>query len=284
MAMRATSDLPHLWQRVVVIAVVLVALAVFLLPVWLTLVWASWHDSQIFSFPPHFFFGPYLSSNLSQLNAAAQIWRAFLNSVIIGIVTAFGAVLLCTCAGYAFAKFTFRFKTSIFYVLLGTAAIPTQITAVPLFIIMDRLGWINSYQAVIIPAIAPALGLFFMRSAISQVVPTEMLEAARLDGAGELRIVRSMVLPVVLPSAASLGILLFSLSWSNLFWPLVVLRTNSMATIPVALAGLIGTYSQPYGQLMAGAAIGTLFPMVMFVLLRKYFVRGVVISTARARA
>ena len=220
---------------------------------------------------------------MAQLNAAAQIWRALLNSVIIGGLTAFGAVLLCTCAGYTFAKFTFKFKTAIFYILLATAAIPTQITAVPLFIIMDRLGWINSYQAVIIPAIAPALGLFYMRTAISQVVSTEMLEAARLDGAGELKIVRSMVLPVVIPSAASLGILLFSLSWSNLFWPLVVLRTNSMATIPVALAGLIGTYDQPYGQLMAGAAIGVLVPMVLFFALRKYFMRGVVISATRAQ-
>jgi lactose/L-arabinose transport system permease protein len=267
--MRATSDLPHVWQRAIVIAIVVVALGCFLVPVWLTLVWASWHDSQIFSFPPHFFFGPYLGSNLSQLNAAAQIWRALLNSVVIGGLTAFGAVLLCTCAGYAFAKFSFKFKTGIFYVLLATAAIPSQITAVPLFIIMDRLGWINSYQAVIIPAIAPALGLFYMRTAISQVVSSEMLEAARLDGAGELRIVRSMVMPVVLPAAASLGILLFSLSWSNLFWPLVVLRTNSMATIPVALAGLIGTYDQPYGQLMAGAAIGVVVPMIFFFALRK---------------
>ena len=97
---------------------------------------------------------------------------------------------------------------------------------------MDRLGWINSYQAVIIPAIAPALGLFYMRTAISQVVSTEMLEAARLDGAGELRIVGSMVFPVVIPSAASSGILLFSLSWSNLFWPLVVLRTNACRLSP----------------------------------------------------
>jgi lactose/L-arabinose transport system permease protein len=280
--MRATSELPHIWQRSIVILIVLVALGCFLVPVWLTLVWASWHDSQIFSFPPHFFFGPYLESNLAQLSAAAQIWRALLNSVIIGGLTAFGAVLLCTCAGYAFAKFTFKFKTAIFYVLLATAAIPSQITAVPLFIIMDRLGWINTYQAVIIPAIAPALGLFYMRTAISQIVSSEMLEAARLDGAGEFRIVRSMVLPVVIPSAASLGILLFSLSWSNLFWPLVVLRTNNMATIPVALAGLIGTYDQPYGQLMAGAAIGVLVPMVFFFALRKYFMRGVVISATRA--
>ncbi len=156
--MRATSDLPHAWQRAIVIFIVVVALGIFLVPVWLTLVWASWHDSQIFSFPPHFFFG-HLWSNLSQLNAAAQIWRALLNSVIIGVLTAFGAVLLCTCAGYAFAKFRFKFKTTIFYLLLATAIIPSQITAVPLFIIMDRLGWINTYQAVIIPAIAPALGL-----------------------------------------------------------------------------------------------------------------------------
>ena len=178
----------------------------------------------------------------------------------------------------------FKFKTAIFYVLLATAAIPSQITAVPLFIIMDRLGWINSYQAVIIPAIAPALGLFYMRTAISQVVSTEMLEAARLDGAGELRIVRSMVLPGRHPERRVPRYLALQ---PELEQPVLAPRGAhgpiAMATIPVALAGLIGTYNQPYGQLMAGAAIGVLVPMVFFFALRKYFMRGVVISASRAQ-
>jgi lactose/L-arabinose transport system permease protein len=260
---------------------VAVALVLFVTPVWLTFVWSTWHDSQIFSFPPHLLPGPYLLANLKLLEGSADIWRAVLNSVVVGVASSGGAVLFATCAGYAFAKFRFRGQNAIFYLFLGAYAIPGQITAIPLFIVMSRLGWIDTYQAVILPAMVPAMALFFMRSTISQIVPTEMLEAARLDGAGEFRIVRSMVFPTVLPNAASLGILGFSLSWSNLFWPLVVLRSNEMATVPVALVGLIGTYTQPYGELMAGAAVGTIVPMLLFIPLRKYFVRGVVISGAR---
>jgi lactose/L-arabinose transport system permease protein len=284
MGLTASSELPHVWQRTLVIVAVFAALVVFALPVWLTLVWSTWRDSEIFAFPPKLLPGPDLLSNLRSLNAAADIWHALFNSVLIGVVSAGGAVVLCACAGYAFAKFRFRFQNVIFYMFLGAFAIPGQISAIPLFIVMARVGWINTYQAVILPAAVPALGLFFMRSTISQIVPTEMLEAARLDGAGELTIVWRMVLPTILPNAASLGILLFSLSWSNLFWPLVVLRTNSMATIPVALVGLIGTYNQPYGELMAGAALGTIVPMGLFVVLRRYFIRGVVFNATHANS
>lgn len=279
--MTPMAEYPHVWQRAAVILVVAVAVVFFTLPVWLTLVWSTWHDGQIFSFPPHLLPGPYLMSNLRALAGAANIWRAVFNSIVVGVVSAGAAVLASTCAGYAFAKFRFRGQNFLFYMFLAAYAIPGQISAIPLFIVMAHLGWIDTYQAVILPAAVPAMGLFFMRSTITQIVPTEMLEAARLDGAGEFRIVRTMVAPTVLPNAASLGVLLFSLSWSNLFWPLVVLRSNQMATVPVALVGLIGTYSQPYGELMAGAAVGTIVPMLLFIPLRRYFVRGIVINATR---
>lgn len=276
-------ELPRRWQRLIVWAILLVALVIFIAPLWFTLVWSTWNDSGIFSFPPKLIPGPFLGGNLRGLAAATDIWRALLNSVIVGVVTAGSAVLFGSAAGYAFAKFRFRFQNVLFYLFMATLAVPVQITAIPLFVIMAKLGWVNTYQAVILPAVTPALALFFMRATIAQVVSSEVLEAARLDGAGEFRILVRIVWPAIRANAASLGILLFSMSWSNLFWPLVVLRTSGMATLPVALAGLVGTYQQPYGQLMLGAALGTIVPIVVFVALRRYFVRGVVFNATGGR-
>lgn len=278
-----TRELPRRWQQLIVWIILLIALVVFIAPLWFTLVWSTWNDSGIFSFPPKLLPGPFLSSNLRGLEAATDIWRALLNSVIVGLVTAGSAVLLGSAAGYAFAKFRFRFQNLIFYLFMATLAVPIQITAIPLFIIMAKFGWVNTYQAVIIPALTPALAIFFMRATIAQVISSEVLEAARLDGAGEFRILASIVWPAIRSNAVSLGILLFSLSWSNLFWPLVVLRTSNMATLPVALSSLIGTYQQPYGQLMMGASLGTILPILIFIALRRYFVRGVVFNATGGR-
>lgn len=263
-----TREPPKRWQQLIVWIILPIALVIFIAPLRFTLIWSTWDDSGIFSFPPKLLPGSFLGSNLRGLEAATDIWHALVNSVIVGVVTAGSAVLFGSAAGYAFAKFRFRFQNVIFYLFMATLAVPIQITAIPLFVIRARLGWVNTYQAVIIPALTPALALFFMWATVAQVVTPELLEAARLDGAGGLRILVRIVWPMIRSNATALGILLFGMSWSNLFWPHVVLRTSNMATLLVALAELIGTYQQPYGQLITGAALGTIVPIVIFIALR----------------
>ncbi|HWE62655.1 MAG TPA: carbohydrate ABC transporter permease, partial [Chloroflexota bacterium] len=222
-----------------------------------------------------------LGTNLSGLQDNVGALRVTFNSIVVAGLATAGALFFTSLAGFAFAKYRFRGRTVLFYLMLTTLAFPGQITYVPLFIIMSHLNWINTYQALIVPFLVPALGVFLMRQSIEAGVPDELLESARIDGAGELRLFVQIVLPTLLPSLAALAILLFSSRWNDLFWPLVMARTNDMYTLPVALATLIGQMNQPYGQLMAGSAIAIIPPLVLFVSLQRYFIQGITLGALK---
>jgi lactose/L-arabinose transport system permease protein len=254
----------------------------FVLPLFWTIVWSSWDTASIFSFPPKFAPGPDFVKNLTDLRGSLDIWRVTFNSVVVSVIGMVGALFFCSLAGFAFAKYRFRGRTVLFYLLLATMAVPGWVTVVPLFVIMLRLNWVNTYQGLIIPGLIPAFGVFLMRQSIEQGVPDELLDAARIDGAGELRIFLQVVLPVMLPNLAALAIFLFAGSWNNLFWPLVMARTADMYTLPVALATLLGQYSHPYGQVMFGSLIMVVPPLVLFLTLQRYFIQGLVVGAVKA--
>lgn len=254
---------------------------VFALPLFWTLVWSSWDTAGIFSYPPKFLPGHVFADNLTGLGNSIGAVRVTVNSLAVAILSTAGALFFSSLAGFAFAKYRFRGRTVLFYLMLTTLAFPGQITYVPLFILMSHLNWINTYQALIVPFLVPALGVFLMRQSIEAGVPDEMLESARIDGASELRLFVQIVLPTLLPSLAALAILLFSSRWNDLFWPLVMARTNDMYTLPVALATLIGQQSQPYGQLMVGSAISTIPPLVLFLSLQRYFIKGITLGAIK---
>jgi lactose/L-arabinose transport system permease protein len=268
-------------RRAVLYVVIAAGAIIFVLPLYWTVIWSTWDVSGIFSFPPKLLPGPFLLDNLSQLDQAAGIGRVTANSLLVALVSTAGALFFCSLAGFAFAKYRFRWRTPLFYLLLATMAIPGQITVVPLFVIMLRLSWINTYQALIVPGLIPAFGIFLMRQSVEEAVPDELLDAARMDGAHELRLFLQVVFPIILPNAAALSILLFAGNWGNLFWPLVAMRTPDMFTLPLALASLIGTYSRPYGAVMIGSLISILPPLVLFIALQRYFIKGLVAGTFR---
>lgn len=264
------------WQRVIVAMVVTLGCVLFLLPLWWTIVWSTWHTGQIFSFPPKFVPGTYLLDNLRKLQEQIGIARVFLNSVIITSVSVLGALVFCSLAGFAFAKYRFRFREPLFYLLLATLAIPGQITSIPLFVLMVRMGWVNTYQGAILPGLVPAFGVFLMRQSAEEAIPDELIEAARLDGANELRIFFNIALPNILPHMAALSIFIFAGSWSALFWPIIILRSSDMFTLPVALASLIGSYEQPYDLLMAGSLLALIPPLILFLFLQRFFVKSLI--------
>jgi lactose/L-arabinose transport system permease protein len=253
----------------------------FALPLYWTLIWGTWDNAGIFSFPPKFGPGTFLGTNLSGLQASVGVVRVAFNSIVVAVLSTAGALFFSSLAGFAFAKYRFRGRTILFYLMLTTLAFPGQITYVPLFIIMANLNWLNTYQALIVPFLVPALGVFLMRQSIEAGVPDEMLESGRMDGASELRIFVQIVWPTLLPSLAALAILLFSSRWNDLFWPLVVARTNDMYTLPVALTTLIGQLYQPYGQLMIGSAITTIPPLLLFMALQRYFIQGITLGAIK---
>lgn len=264
------------WQQVLVVAVVVAGALVFVVPLFWSVVWASWHTAEIFSFPPKFLPGPHATDNLARLQDRLGIARVFLNSLIVTGTSVVGALFFCSLAGFAFAKYRFRFREASFYILLATLAVPSQITTIPLFVLMVRLGWVDTYQGVILPGLVPAFGVFLMRQSAEEAIPDEILEAARIDGANELRIFSRIALPNLLPHVAALSIFLFAASWGALFWPVIVLRSTEMFTLPVALSSLIGSYERPYDLLLAGSLLSLVPPLLLFFALQRFFVKSVI--------
>ena len=277
----STNRFMPIWQRVVIAVLVVLGALCFVIPLWWSLVWASWHTGEIFSFPPKFLPGPFLFENLAILQERLGIWRVFGNSIMVTSLSLVGSTLLCSLTGFAFAKYRFRLRNGLFYILLATMAVPGQITAIPLFLLMLKLGWVDTYQAIILPGIVPAFGVFLMRMSAEESVPDELLEAARMDGANELRIFFQVALPLLLPSIGALTIFMFSGSWGSLYWPMIVLRSPNMYTLPVALSTIIGRLDAPYHLQLAGSFLATIPPLLLFFATQRFFVKSLVAGAFR---
>jgi lactose/L-arabinose transport system permease protein len=183
-------------------------------------------------------------------------------------------VIIDSMAGYGFAKFHFKGRDVIFYVCLATMMIPTQVTMVPLFIQMTKFGWVNSPIAIIVPGLANVFGVFLMRQNFESF-PAELIESARIDGAGELHTFASIVAPAMKPAFASVAILSFVFQWGNYLWPLIVLNSAKSYTLPLALSMLVSPGNViDYGAIMFGAVLALLPVLIFFLIFQKNFING----------
>ena len=245
------------------------------------LIVASTHRSRdIFSNPPNLLPGDQLWANLGKLFGEAGFGHAVLNSTLVALLYAVFGGIVCTAAGYAFAKFRFAGQGVLFGMVLVILALPSQVTLVPLFQIMVQLNWLNTYQALILPNLALPFGIFLMRQTMLSV-PDELIQAARVDGAGEFRIFFQIVLPTMRPALAALGIFLFLAQWNDFVYPLIVLRTSDAYTVPVALASLQGLSDTDYGQLLAGTLVSVLPVLGLFLFLQRHFVAGILAGAVK---
>ncbi|HEX7189318.1 MAG TPA: carbohydrate ABC transporter permease [Actinomycetes bacterium] len=202
----------------------------------------------------------------------------FVNSTVVAAAVTLGNIVFCSMLGYALAKLDFPGKRVIFVLVLGTLMIPAVVTLVPLFVLVSNLGMVNTYPGLIFPFLAGPFGVFLMRQFISSL-PDELIHAARVDGAGEWRIFRSIILPLCKPALATLGILTFLTSWNNFLWPLVVAQTEERYTLPVALAiYAIGENKADYGLLMAGSVAIIVPVLLVFLALQRHFVQGIAMT------
>jgi len=216
--------------------------------------------------------------NFSNLFSKLDFATYFMNSAIIAVTVTLANLLFCSMAGYALAKLEFAGKRKVFGLVLATLMVPGSVTLVPLFVLMSKLGLVNSYAAVILPFAAGAFGVFLMRQFMLGV-PGELLDAARVDGAGEWRIFWRIVLPLTKPALAALGIFQFLASWNNFLWPLVALTDESKYTLPVALATFaIGQNKADYGLMMAGAVALVAPVILVFVLLQRHFTQSIAMT------
>lgn len=206
--------------------------------------------------------------------------RYLLNSLLVAVLVTSLSLLVNSLAGYAFAKLRFAGRERLFGLLIALLVIPAQVTMLPLFLLLRQLGLVNSYLGVAIPGLASVFGIFLIRQyALS--IPDELLDAARMDGAGEVRIYRSIVLPVLVPILVTLGIFTFMATWNDFLWPLIVLSDDSKYTLPVALAGLSGEHVQDIELMMAGSVVTVLPVMIVFLALQRYYVSGIMMGSIK---
>lgn len=254
--------------------ILIIGVIISLFPFYWMIVGATNPSSATFSYPPTLLPGNHLVENFNNLTASISIFSALTNSILIAVIFVVLSLFISVAAGYAFAKFKFKGKEIMFAGLLLAMMIPYQATIIPLFQMFSEVGWLNSYAAVIAPQLSYPFAIFLIRQNMKGI-PDSLLEAARIDGAGEFYIFFRLVIPIMKPAMAAVGIFLFTFQWNNFMWPLIVMTTQDNYTLPVALATLVGVTTTDYGQLMLGTAISVLPILVVFLFLQKHFVSGI---------
>jgi cellobiose transport system permease protein len=265
-----TSQLRAKWPTYLILGLVAV---VSLFPLYYTLVMGTRTNAEINQVPPPFLPGGRLIHNIREAYGIVNLTKAMFNSVIVSGSIALGTVLFCTLAGFAFAKLRFRFRSVLLALTIGTMLIPPSLGVIPLYQIMVRLGWTDHLQAVILPTLVTAFGVFFMRQYLQQAMPTELLEAGWIDGASTFRIFWSIVLPIAKPAMAVLGMLTFLQAWNDFFWPILVLQNNP--TVQVALQTLGQGYVPDRSVILAGTFLTTIPVILIFALLGRQIVGGI---------
>jgi multiple sugar transport system permease protein len=195
-------------------------------------------------------------------------------SLIVASATTAISLLLNSMAGYAFAKLRFPGRDRIFAGLLAALVIPSQVAMLPLFLLLKELGLVNTYLGVVVPGMASVFGIFLVRQ-YAQSIPESLLDAARIDGAGEFRIYASLVVPFCRPVLVTLGVFTFLGTWNDFLWPLIILADDDLYTLPVALANLLGEHVQDTELMMAGSVLTVLPVLGLFVALQRYYIAGI---------
>jgi lactose/L-arabinose transport system permease protein len=248
---------------------------IWIAPLWLMFTYSTLPESEFFraSVPllPSFSFG----DNWEALQSQTRFVRPLINSLVTSTIFTVLSVFLTSMAGYAFARFRFFGRNTLFMIVIATLTIPYFVVIIPQFILVARdLQLSNTWIAIIIPPLFNSVGVFFMRQNFL-TIPQEMLDAARIDGAGEFQIFWRIAMPLVVPALAALAIILFLFSWNSFLWPLLVLSKQEAQTAPVALGALVGLNRVFWNAIMVAAVLMTLPMLILFLFLQRYFIAGI---------
>jgi multiple sugar transport system permease protein len=269
--MKLNSEQLAPWAAYVVVGV---GSLIMLAPFYFMFVFATHSRTEIFSLPPPVWFGDDFFTNLRVLTEKIPFWRNLSWSLYVALASTALTLIFCSMGGYAFALFDFRFKNALFGLVMGTMLLPSFMNMIPTFMIMDALGWIDAPRALYIPGAASAFGIFLMRQFVTASIPRDLIEAARMDGCGELGIYWRIVVPLLKPAMGTLGLITFIASWNNFIGPLIVMRSPDMYTLPLALRSLQSPVNTEWGALMTGSAIATLPLVILFVLSSRQLISG----------
>jgi len=266
--------------KILVNGSLILASAVVLLPLLWMLSVSFMQPGESSKFPPPLLPAHVTLANYQELFERAGMGRYLFNSLLIASAITLFSLAFNLSAGYAFAKLQFRGRERIFQVLLGALVIPAQVTMIPLFLLMKWLHLVNSYGGVIVPALTSVFGIYLVRQ-YARSIPDELLEAARLDGAGERHIFLRIVLPLLKPIVVTLAIFTFLASWNDFMWPLIVLSDQAWQTAPVALAGLSREHVQDSELMMAGSVVTVLPVLILFLVLQRHYIQGLLLGSVK---
>jgi cellobiose transport system permease protein len=264
---RRAQVLPH--------AVLIVGVVISMFPFYWSLVLATNTSRDVFRYPPRLVPGSHLGENVRHVLETIDFFGSMLNTLIVAVCTTVLVLFFDSLAAFTFAKYRFPGRSFLFGLLMLIFMLPAQLSMIPQYLIMVKLGWVGTLQALIVPAAVNAFGIFWMRQYITRALPDELLDAARIDGASFFRVYRSVCLPLIRPGLAFLGIYTFVGSWNDYIWPLVVLTDPDKITLQVALAQLnlgSGGNLTDYAMLMAGTLMAITPLLLAFTLFARNFV------------
>ncbi|NHM33622.1 carbohydrate ABC transporter permease [Neobacillus terrae] len=215
--------------------------------------------------------------NYKNVTEAFPVYRFLWNSFFVAIISTLGQILLCSMAAYAFSRLEFKGRDLIFLVYLATLMVPSQVTMTPQFILMKYLGWLDTYQGLILPGMFNAFGTFLLRQFFLGI-PKELEEAAFMDGASHFRVFAQIIVPLAKPALATLAVFSFMQSWNNYLWPLIVVSNPKMMTLPLGLSLLQGRWETNWNLMMAGVVISVIPVLAVYLFAQRYFIQGITLS------
>ena len=265
------------WRHLLIYVVLTLGALTMILPYYWMVITSLKPLSEIQTYPPTFWVQLPTLQPYRDLFRLLPMARSFLNSLFVAGTVTLANLFFCSLAGYAFAKHRFWGRELIFWTMVCSMMIPWQVNLIPGFVIVKSLGWINTFYALIVPNLATTFGIFLCRQYITSI-PDDLIDAAKIDGCGEFTIYRAMILPLIGPVLATLAIFTFLAQWNSFIWPLIVVQTSPMRTVPLVLAALNGQFGANFAMVMAGAVVVTLPVLVVFLFFQRYLIRGITMT------
>jgi ABC-type glycerol-3-phosphate transport system permease component len=248
--------------------------ALMVMPFYWMIVTSFQTPQKLITFPPTWWPSPPTLEHFRSAIAQAPFLLYYRNSLIVAAISVGCSILFGLFAGYAFAVYRFPLQGFFFILILSTLMVPIQVTSVSLYILMARFGWIDTFPGILAPNFASAFGVFFMRQTIKGM-PLDLIDAARIDGAGEIRIVLTIIAPLVKSVIATIALILFIDSWNDFLWPVIVINSQALRTIPVGIAFFKDPYRISFGPLMAATSIATVPMILIYLFVQRYIIKGI---------
>ncbi|OGX39272.1 MAG: hypothetical protein A3C53_01945 [Omnitrophica WOR_2 bacterium RIFCSPHIGHO2_02_FULL_68_15] len=268
------------WRLVAVVSVLILGALAMILPYYWMVLSSIKPPEELYTYPPRFVVLHPTLKPYQELFTLLPMARSLLNSLGVAAAVTLSNMLFCSMAGYAFAKLRFPGRDTMFLALISSMMIPWQVFLIPGFVIVKHLGWLNTFWALIVPNLAMPFGIFLCRQYIMSI-PDGLLEAARIDGYHELGIYWHVILPLVTPALATLAIFTFLSQWNSFVWPLIIIQSSEMRTVPLLLAVLNGQFGANFAMIMAGALVVTLPMLIVFLAFQRQFIQGVFLTSIR---